>query len=127
MLNWIKKMDNKPLIKIKDIPQLNIQKFIEVWNLKYPYDRWWRKKYGIPFGSTKHKEASFIEMVIEYKEDKFFQNLANKDADNSDIEGEVDRIIEGENGEQNQQNKVVKLNKQELDKEFDNINLDEFN
>lgn len=120
-------MSSKQLIKIKDIPQLDIQKFIEAWNLKYPYDRWWRKKYNVPFGSAKHKEASFIDMVIEYKEDKFFQNLANKDADNSDIESEVDRMIEGENGVQNQQNKVVKMNKQELDREFDDIDLDEFN
>lgn len=115
------------LTKIKDIPQLNIQKFIELWNLKYPYDRWWRKKYGVAFGSKQHREASFIEMVIEFKEDRFFQKLANKDAEYSDIEGEVDRIVgEGVGGDKST-NKVVRMDKKQVDQEFDNLDLDEYN
>ena len=117
----------KKLLKIKEIPQLDVQKFIELWNLKYPYDRWWRKKYNVPFGSKQHREASFIEMVIEFKEDRFFQNLANKDADNSEIDSEVDRIIESEGGGDKSTPKPLKMDKKQVDKEFDDIDLDEYN
>lgn len=127
MLNSTKKMMTQKLLKIKEIPQLDVQKFIELWNLKYPYDRWWRKKYNVAFGSNQHREASFIEMVIEFKEDKFFQKLANKDAENSEIDSEVDRIIESEGGEQKSTPKLLKMNKKELDKEFDDMDLDEYN
>lgn len=113
--------------KVKDIMHLNIGKFIEEWNSRHPYDRWWRKKYNIPFGSKQHREASFIEMAIEYKEDLYFQKLANKEAEIDEIEREVDRMIAGDANTQKSAVKVVKMTKKELDTEFDNLDLSQFN
>jgi len=53
----------------------DVDKFIYEWNTQYPIDRWYRKKYGIKFNSPDHRVLSFIDMYIEWKEDKIFNNL----------------------------------------------------
>ena len=52
----------------------DINNFVFNWNL-FPLDYWWRKKYNIPFGSKKHREMSFIDMAIEWKEEKIIENV----------------------------------------------------
>ena len=54
----------------------DINNFVFNWNL-FPLDYWWRKKYNIPFGSKKHREMSFIDMAIEWKEEKIIENVMN--------------------------------------------------
>ena len=46
----------------------NLQELVKKWNLLFPLDRWYRKKYEISFGSPKHRELSFINMYFEYYE-----------------------------------------------------------
>jgi hypothetical protein len=113
--------------KIKDTPRFDIMGFIKAWNEKYPYDRWWRKKYGIPFGSKKHREASFIEMSIEYKEDIYFQKLGSSERDKDGIEDEIDRIISEGKGGAESSLKSLKMSSEEISEEFDSIDLDELN
>lgn len=48
-------------------------------NLKFPYDRIWRKKYSIPFNSLRHKEISFLSQLYDLEEDKFFEELNSED------------------------------------------------
>lgn len=79
----------------------DIHKFILDWNKKFPIDLWWRKKYSIPFGSKKHKNITFIEMFIDYEEDKLMNNLYNSDlpeedefSNNKMSESEVDEVFE---------------------------------
>lgn len=52
-----------------------IRTLIVEWNLKYKYDRAWRLKYRIPFGSQKHLEVSQIDMMFDVLEDKVFEEL----------------------------------------------------
>lgn len=51
---------------------------IIIWNADFPIDRWWRKKYNIPFGSKTHMEANFLDQVFEYEEDKMFEEFSEE-------------------------------------------------
>lgn len=43
------------------------------WNLKYAYDKWWRLKYSVPFGSQQHLQMNPIDIAFEYEEDRLFK------------------------------------------------------
>lgn len=53
----------------------NFRKFTENWNIKYPLDRWYRKRYNIPFGSDQHKSIDIQNIRIEFEEDLLFNEL----------------------------------------------------
>jgi hypothetical protein len=57
----------------------DIKKYIIDFNIRFPYDRWWRKKYTIAFNSPLHRESNFIDQLIEYEEDQLFQELENQE------------------------------------------------
>ena len=60
----------------------NVKDFVIDWNNKFPIDFWWRKKYNIPFGSKAHREANFIDMLIEFEEQKMMvENVSKTDDD----------------------------------------------
>jgi len=107
---------------------MDIQKFIIDWNRKYPIDRYIRKKYNILFGSPEHRALNFIDMSIEFKEDIIIKHQ----------EEEIERIkeqdwyneglpIERQIGRAKEGQKVVKMSKKELDKEFEDLDLSKFN
>ena len=58
----------------KKISVKNLEQFILEWNSRFKYDRLWRKKYNIAFGSKNHLEANQIDIYLDILEDK----LANK-------------------------------------------------
>lgn len=58
----------------KKISVKNLEQFILEWNSRFRYDRLWRKKYNVAFGSREHLEANQIDIYIDILEDK----LANK-------------------------------------------------
>jgi predicted HAD superfamily phosphohydrolase len=79
--------------------------FITHWHTQFLIDFWWRKKYGIPFGSARHREMSLIDMAIEYEEDREIRNMHREV---SDVDG-------GEH-----------LTKQEIDEDYDTLDLSQF-
>ena len=93
----------KPKNNIKD----EIKRFIFNWH-EFPFDYWWRKRYNIPFGSPTHREMNFIDMYIEYQEELLLNEIAVKE-DNEDV-------VLGNNDSE-----VVKLSKQEIDEDYDNL------
>ena len=48
------------------------------WNIRFPYDRTWRAKYKVPFGSKDHKGISFLDQIFDIEEDLFFEELINR-------------------------------------------------
>lgn len=100
----------KPKNNIKD----EIKRFIFNWH-EFPFDYWWRKRYNIPFGSPTHREMNFIDMYIEYQEDLLLNEIIEQD----DIEEDIDLGI-------NNGREVVKLSKQEIDDDYDNLDLSNF-
>lgn len=55
-----------------------LESFIKLWNVKFPYDRLWRKKYNIPFFSEAHLKASQIDIYLDLLEDRFIDRIQNK-------------------------------------------------
>lgn len=106
--------------KRKNNAKEEIDKFIFKWH-DFPFDYWWRKKYKIPFGSQAHREMNFIDMYIEYREE-FLLNKAIEERDKavSDREDEELGLKDGS------EKRVVKMTKQEIDDDFENLDLSQF-
>lgn len=104
----MKKMPEKKSNNLKN----ELDTFIVDWNNKFPIDRWWRVKHNIPFGSIEHKKANFIQMFLEYEEDKLINQMQEKSTD-------------PEISEFSLQDEV--LTKQEIDDDFENLELEKYN
>lgn len=52
-----------------------LKDFILEWNIRFKYDRIWRKKYNIPFGSEQHRNISQIDIYLDLLEDRTFAEL----------------------------------------------------
>lgn len=85
----------------------DIDNFVFNWGL-FPLDYWWRKKYNVPFGSKQHREMSFIDMAIEWKEENIIENVTNPKKDDDYIG-------------------TVKLTAKEIDEDYENLDLSQFN
>lgn len=86
-----------------------VDHFIFRWH-EFPIDYWWRKKYNVPFGSSRHREMNFIDMFIEWREDLIM---------NKSIENKEDNDYERDEN-------VVKMTDEEIDDAYENLNLEEF-
>lgn len=88
----------------QNLPNLkdDVKKFIIDWNNKFPIDFWWRKKYNIPFGSKAHREANFIDMLIEFEELKIMVDNVDK----NEFEEEDD---------------IEKMSQEEIDEEYETL------
>jgi len=98
-----------------------VNNFIFDWH-RFTIDFWWRKKYNVPFGSSKHREMNFLDMLIEYQEDFLISESFSEDEKEEDeIENENLGLID-EN-----KDKIVKLTKEEIDSDYNNLDLTQFN
>jgi hypothetical protein len=107
---------------------MDIEKFILEWNRRYPFDRYIRKKYNILFGSSEHRAMNFVDMAIEFKEDIIIKHQEEE----QERLKERDWYNEGlpatkQIGVNKEGQKVVKMTKKELDKEFEDLDLSKFN
>ena len=48
-----------------------IEGFIIEWNSLFPFDRYYREKYKVPFNSKEHRETCQIDIFFDIYEDKF--------------------------------------------------------
>lgn len=100
----------------------NLLTDIKVWNIRFPFDLTWRRKYGIPFGSKDHKDMCLFDIKFDVEED----NLINKIV----VETMNDKKNKeaGKNEKQLLKNRVrKKLIKEEIDEAFEELDLDSFN
>lgn len=100
-----------------------LKDFISSWNFKYPYDYLWRKKYNVAFGSKQHLEMSHVDMVIDLYEEHLIQDWADEYQRMKDESAfsELSRQDEASGKE------VVKMSKKEVDKAYDDINIEDYN
>lgn len=80
------------------------------WNVEFPFDRIWRKKYSILFGSKQHLEANFIDMCFQLREELLYERM-------NYIKDTID--------EPEKDGSLV-MNQGEIDEEFDNLNLEDY-
>ena len=81
--------------------------FIYRWD-RFVIDYWWRRRYNVPFGSKRHREMNFIDMLIEYRENQ----LVNK--------------VETEEYVYQSHTQEVSLTQQEIDDEYENLDLEQY-
>lgn len=62
----------------KKITPKNLDQFIISWNTLFKWDRVWRKKYNIPFGSEAHLKANPIDIYLDIREDIYFNKAQQK-------------------------------------------------
>ena len=102
--------------------QLTIQekasRFIFEWH-KFPLDYWWRKKYDIPFGSPQHRVMNFIDMLIDYQEGVIINRQIRKLNEKQDDSYEDEEVLDSNR-------KTVALTQKEIDDDFDNFDLENF-
>ena len=103
---------------VKRIPRVRlslkdeIKNFLIDWH-NFPIDYWWRRRYNVPFGSKKHREMSLIDMSIDYVERVKIESYKNH--------VEVDEALE------KRDERVVEMSQEEIDKDFDKLDLADFN
>lgn len=96
-----------------------IKNFLIDWN-KFPIDYWWRHKHNVAFNSTAHREMSWIDMAIEYREDiEITKELEGRDREEEEMQERYFGI--GKKGEN-----VVKMTQAEIDEDYDNLDLSKF-
>lgn len=96
-----------------------VEDFVFDWN-SFPVDYWWRKKYNVPFGSKKHREMSFIDMAIEWKEEHIMRSVfENKRNEEEEYEDKMFMLGTGK--------EVVKPTAKEIDEDYENLDLSQFN
>lgn len=96
-----------------------VDNFLFSWH-QFLIDYWWRKKYNVPFGSPQHREMSFIDMYIEYQEEiELTKALTQPDIDEDEAENEALGLVDTNK-------KVVKVTEKEIDEDFDNLDLSQF-
>lgn len=107
------------MVKTMDKPQEtqnSVDRFLFNWH-DFPFDYWWRKKYNIPFGSSAHREMSFIDMYIEWREDM----IVNRSLE------QAEQQEEEELGMSPAPSNVVKMSQQEIEDDYENLDLEKFN
>lgn len=67
---------NIPVVNVFD--KQAIKAFVYEWNTKFPIDRWWRMKHGVPFNSEIHRSVSLMDIRFEFEEDFLFLPDLNK-------------------------------------------------
>lgn len=83
----------------KQSSKKDIESFIYKWNLNYPIDRWWREKHKVIFNSPQHRVVSFLDMYIEWLEDKIYKSELEKGVKNYTYKP-GDWLEDGEKGEE---------------------------
>jgi|ERR1700748_2674936 len=56
-----------------------IKNFLFGWNNTFPFDRFYREKYKIPFNSKKHQKVCQIDVLFDILEDSIFKEYVQKE------------------------------------------------
>lgn len=96
-------------------PTLNdtLDQSVERWLTRFPLDLWWRRKHGVSFGSPQHRAMSFFDQLHEYREEVLLQRMARE---------RQEREVMGDDYD----SRVLRLSQEEIDEDYDSINLDDF-
>lgn len=95
-----------------------VDHFIFNWH-DFPFDYYWRKKYHVPFGSAAHREMSFIDMYIEYREDLLINRSLEAESDFTPEEAR-------ELGLTNESGNTVQMSQEEIEEDYENLDLENF-
>jgi hypothetical protein len=57
----------------KKLSRKDLESFMVAWNVRFKYDRLWRRKYNIPFMSDQHLQSNQIDIFLDLLEDKLVE------------------------------------------------------
>ena len=99
---------------------LNLRQEIVEWNNKFPYDRVYRQKHKIAFGSEAHRSVNQIDVYRDALEDRMFQDLFEEVAKDKEM---------AENYEKNGilREECVKAQEDELYDIFESLDVNQLN
>lgn len=106
--------------KIDKLNTKSLREFIIFWDNKFPFDLWWRKKYNIPFNSSKHREISLLDMKIEWIEELLVKKHEKLQSEKKDYD--EDSEIWSNSWLKPQKNISIPL----TEKEFEDLDLSQF-
>lgn len=112
------------------MPLFDLRQFIIDWNVKYPIDYAWRKKYNIPFGSPEHLTMDFISMKFDLEEQNLWEEvLGDNPQEFREVikDSDIDKCGEEITKDAPDRDESRGMTKKEIDEAFDNINLDDYN
>ena len=90
-----------------------LDRSVERWLTRFPLDLWWRRKHGVSFGSPQHRAMSFFDQLHEYREEVLLQRMARERQEREVLGDDYD-------------SRVLRLSQEEIDEDYDSINLDDF-
>jgi len=64
---------------------LNLRQTIVLWNNTFPYDRVYRQKHNIAFGSEEHRKVNQIDVYLDSLEDRMFKELLDEVAEEKQL------------------------------------------
>lgn len=96
-------------------PTLNdtLDQSVTRWLTRFPLDLWWRRKHDVSFGSPQHRAMSFFDQLHEYREEVLLQRMAREKQERKAMGDDYD-------------SRVLQLSQEEIDEDYDSINLDDF-
>lgn len=94
--------------------------FLIDWNNQFPFDRLYRQKYNIGFGSKEHRELCQIDIYHDILEDKLFEEYIEERGEIMEMER---AYASGKLTKENAKSSVD----EKLEDVFDNIDVNEFN
>lgn len=97
----------------------SVDRFIFRWH-EFPFDFWWRKKYHVPFGSAIHREMSFIDMYVEWREDLIMNRSLEEQYDGWTEEDEKALGLKSDD------TTVVKMTQEQIEEDYENLDLESF-
>ena len=100
----------------------SVDRFLFQWH-DFPFDYWWRKRHGVAFGSAAHREMSFLDMYIEWREDLMITRALAREADREDGWTEEDLQNVGLGGKAQPE---VRLTQEEIEKDYEELDLEQF-
>lgn len=113
----------KSLFREGVLGDIDLSEFIVLWSYQFPMDKLFREKHNIPFNSELHRRSNPIDMMIEIGQD-----MAIVDAVKKQMADEKDPTVSYNPGRGKyfkKMRKVTNLTQNEIDKAFDQIDIDD--
>lgn len=101
---------------------MSVKQILLDWNLRFPYDRRFRKKYNISFNSIEHRNTNQIDVYFDLYEDSLFDRYEKEYLEK--VKGEENYKKTGEFLKKEEQQEMTE---QQISEVFDNLDLSQFN
>ncbi len=122
MFTIFRRRKRAPLI-VNIIDEDYVKNFVYQWSIQFPIDHWWRTKHKVAFNSLQHRSISFIDIKIEYEEDKLFKELREEVPYTPNCGDYMKpNLVEAEDMELSEEERKIKYIK-----EFESIDLSQYN